>query len=328
MRHRFLLACCCHFASSTFASVGAVPTAWTSPHSRKDQGHPQQLPHPSPHVVFFFWKAPFSWQWRPSHPSRLLFCSQLARSRSQVHSQCLRAVCKASSFSVAAFLILLPHITTRSNHLALSFFSSFRDRQLQNPSPPLPHRLQNLPCNAWQLLVPRSLRCRLEPPGYLHQSHSRHLATQCIRGDSSISKQEDGRDGLERFRHTPFNLCPPLVLQITAQHPQNRPGKFDVPVHTEAFERTHGDVETLSFSRSLSLLSSFVLFLFSIGSLCVHTALTCQSVRVRGPWPIPCWSNMFASCTKQLSWFNCASLVPLGMKWACICARNGCCVCV
>ena len=61
-------------------------------------------------------------------------------------------------------------------------------------------------------------------------------------------------------------------------------------------------------------------------SLSVNTALTCQSVRVHGPWSIPCWPTMFAACKKQLSWYNCASLVPLGMKWACICAGNGCCV--
>ena len=128
------------------------------------------------------------------------------------------------------------------------------------------------------------------------------------------------------------------------------------------FEPTHGDVLNLHtggpslslsvsrpffflssailpslFSRSLSLLSSLLSSLSSfsatmtmstrpVGSLCVHTAPTCQSVRVRGPWPIPCWSNMFASCTKQLSWYKSTSLVPLGMKWACICAGNGCCV--
>ena len=36
---------------------------------------------------------------------------------------------------------------------------------------------------------------------------------------------------------------------------------------------------------------------------------------------IPCLANMFTSCKKQLSWYNCASLVPLGMKRACICAE-------
>ena len=61
-----------------------------------------------------------------------------------------------------------------------------------------------------------------------------------------------------------------------------------------------------------------------VGSLCVHTALTCQRVRVRGLRSNPCLANVFASCKKQLSWQNCASFVPLGMKWACICAGNGC----
>ena len=31
---------------------------------------------------------------------------------------------------------------------------------------------------------------------------------------------------------------------------------------------------------------------------------------------------MFVSCKKQLTWYNCASLVPLGMKWAYICAEK------
>ena len=41
-----------------------------------------------------------------------------------------------------------------------------------------------------------------------------------------------------------------------------------------------------------------------------------------GPSPIPCEANMFASCTKRLSVDSCASLVPLGIKWACICAEK------
>ena len=69
-----------------------------------------------------------------------------------------------------------------------------------------------------------------------------------------------------------------------------------------------------------------------VGSLCVHTALTCESVGVRVPLAhslsgehvrIMQEINMFASCKKQLSWFYYASLAPLGMKWACICAGNG-----
>ena len=124
------------------------------------------------------------------------------------------------------------------------------------------------------------------------------------------------------------------------------------------FEPTHGDVSNLHnrglslsllsfslslvlsslslpsyFSLSLSLLSSLLSSLSAtmtmitrpVGSLSlsVNTALTCLSVRVRGPWPIPCWPNMFASCRNLLSWHNCANLVPLGTKWACICAANG-----
>ena len=93
----------------------------------------------------------------------------------------------------------------------------------------------------------------------------------------------------------------------------------------------------LSFSRPFFFLSSFVLFLFSplpvtmtmithsVGSLCTQSSdlPECQSACALG---IPCLANMFASCKKQLSWYNCASLVPLGMKWACICAGNECCV--
>ena len=43
---------------------------------------------------------------------------------------------------------------------------------------------------------------------------------------------------------------------------------------------------------------------------------------------------MFASCKNHLSRYSCGSLVPLGMKWACICAGKSawcgvvCCCCV
>ena len=58
-----------------------------------------------------------------------------------------------------------------------------------------------------------------------------------------------------------------------------------------------------------------------IGSLCTHGPIMLRA-RVRGPWPIHCPVNMFASCKKLLSHDSCASLVPLGMKWACICAEK------
>ena len=94
------------------------------------------------------------------------------------------------------------------------------------------------------------------------------------------------------------------------------------------------------FRRFLSLLSfsislpSLVVSLFSLSNndndhsssraLSVYTRLlTRLSVRVPVLWLIPCLANMFVSCKKQLSWHNCASLVPLGMKWACICVGNG-----
>ena len=97
--------------------------------------------------------------------------------------------------------------------------------------------------------------------------------------------------------------------------------------HGGLFESTHGGVFHLLFS--LFFISSL---LFSLSNndndqaLFVHTALTCLSVSVRWLRSIPCLANMFASCTKQLSKHNCANLVPLGMKWACVCAGNGCCV--
>ena len=56
-------------------------------------------------------------------------------------------------------------------------------------------------------------------------------------------------------------------------------------------------------------------------SVCVVCGVCCVLCGV------VCRANMFASCKKQLSWYDCASLAPLGMKWACICAGNGRCVC-
>ena len=82
-----------------------------------------------------------------------------------------------------------------------------------------------------------------------------------------------------------------------------------------------------SLARSLSLPSSLLSALFSslsvtmtiitrpVDSLC--TGGSDLPVGVRGLRPIPCLANMFASCKKQLSWYHCASLVPLRVKWAC-----------
>ena len=93
----------------------------------------------------------------------------------------------------------------------------------------------------------------------------------------------------------------------------------------------HRSLHSFSFSFSSlppfsSLTGTKRMITRPVGSLCVHTALTCQSVRVHGPVLIPCRATMFASCTEQLSWHSCASLVPLGLKWAWTCAGNGCLV--
>ena len=94
-------------------------------------------------------------------------------------------------------------------------------------------------------------------------------------------------------------------------------------VHTERFESTHGGAFRLLSLSLLSVCPSFSSPLLSSPlfsslplsrnddndhsssqlSLCVHTALTCLSVRVPVLWLIPCLANMFVSCKKQLSWF-------------------------
>ena len=83
---------------------------------------------------------------------------------------------------------------------------------------------------------------------------------------------------------------------------------------------------------SRSQCSSFFLFSMTmtmstrpVGSLCTHgpDSLLCKSAWVLAH-SLP--SERVASCTTQLSWQNCANLVPLGMNWACVCAGNGCCV--
>ena len=138
-----------------------------------------------------------------------------------------------------------------------------------------------------------------------------------------------------------------------------------LPAHTEAFrtytrrrfEPTHGEgrgerggfsslflvlsSSTIpSFSSFVLSLSLSLLFLSSLSnddndhsssrfSLCTHgpDLAECQST-----WAVA--HSLLAEhvaehvriMQKQLSWYNCASLVPLGMKWACICAGNGYCV--
>ena len=49
-------------------------------------------------------------------------------------------------------------------------------------------------------------------------------------------------------------------------------------------------------------------------SLCTHSPDLPQRARVHGPWPIPCRSEHVRIMQR-----NCASLVPLGTKWAALC---------
>ena len=78
---------------------------------------------------------------------------------------------------------------------------------------------------------------------------------------------------------------------------------------------------SLSLVGSLFLCSiTMTMIARSVGSLSLYTRpYLALRTRVRGPWPIPCPVNMFAPCKKPMSEDSCASLVPLGMKWACIC---------
>ena len=103
----------------------------------------------------------------------------------------------------------------------------------------------------------------------------------------------------------------------------SRPFSLSLFLLLSLFRRS---LHSFSFFSFFSLSATVTMITRPIGSLCEHTALTCLSVRVPVLWLIPCLANMFVSCKKQLSWYDSASLVPHGMKWACICAGNGCCV--
>ena len=110
----------------------------------------------------------------------------------------------------------------------------------------------------------------------------------------------------------------------------------------ERLERTHGSVlkvvaPSLSPSLLVSLSSHLSLFL----SLLISHSFSSHSTTDLNnndndrssnwvslyTWPYlaegqSAWVNMFASSKKLLSQDSCASLVPLGMKWACICAER------
>ena len=105
------------------------------------------------------------------------------------------------------------------------------------------------------------------------------------------------------------------------------------------FEPTHGSLSLsllslFSLSLSLSLLSALfsplpvtmTMITRSVGSLCTQSSdlPECQCA----------WASVLSlfgehvhiTCKNHLSRYSCASLVPLGMEWACICAGKECCV--
>ena len=56
----------------------------------------------------------------------------------------------------------------------------------------------------------------------------------------------------------------------------------------------------------------------------VQKALTCSEGRAHGPWPRPCFGRITRAMQEKLVFrYSCATLVPLGMKWASTCAGDG-----
>ena len=118
-----------------------------------------------------------------------------------------------------------------------------------------------------------------------------------------------------RFKTSPCVPAPRAHVLFNMHAFCTYPRRPFEPTHTRGrFEPTHGkplsplfSLSLVLFSFSLSSVSSFVLFSFSfsalfsslsatmttitrtVSSLSVNTALTCPSVRVRGPWPTHCW---------------------------------------
>ena len=58
-----------------------------------------------------------------------------------------------------------------------------------------------------------------------------------------------------------------------------------------------------------------------VASLCTHSSDLPKGPECKGRGPFP------VGLTYSLG-VSCESLVPLEMKWACVCAGNGCCVMV
>ena len=59
----------------------------------------------------------------------------------------------------------------------------------------------------------------------------------------------------------------------------------------------------------------------SLSQLFVHQALTCPKGQSAWPWPLPVWRRKLAQC--KIKVFR-SDLLPLDMKWSCICAGRRC----
>ena len=81
---------------------------------------------------------------------------------------------------------------------------------------------------------------------------------------------------------------------------------------------------SLSFFSSLSV--TMTILTRPVGSLCTHSSdLPLKpECKDRDPFPVDLTCSRHAK--NNCLGVSCAGLVPLGMKWACICAGNGCCV--
>ena len=112
-------------------------------------------------------------------------------------------------------------------------------------------------------------------------------------------------------------------------------------VHTRAFSTYTRERESLLLSRLSPLVSPSLFFSYlsfsslsvtitmiarPVGSLCTHSSDLPKGPGCKGRGPVPVGLTCSHHARNNCLGVSSASLVPLGMKWACVCAGNGCCV--